>query len=96
MGVQDSRHAQLPGESLCRHPEAFQSIDDDIKEQRVQSFLMGKHRVAQLSGQGESHHEVVYRQRFIDLSFKPVGGLMVLAGGTVSMTTGQWYRFDFL
>ena len=56
---------------------------------------MRKHRVAQLSGQGESHHEVVYRQRFIDLSFKPVGGLMVLTGGTVPMTTGQWHRLDF-
>ena len=51
--------------------------------------------MAQLSGQGESYHEVVYRQRFIDLSFKPVGGLMVLTGGTVSMTTRQWHRLDF-
>ena len=61
MGVQDSRHAQLSSESLCRHREAFQCIDDNIKEQRVQSLLMRKHRVAQLSGQSESHHEVVYR-----------------------------------
>ena len=51
--------------------------------------------MAQLSGQGESYHEVVYRQRFIDLSFKPVGGLMVLTGGTVSMAAGQRYRLDF-
>ena len=61
MGVQDSSHAQLSIESLCRHSEAFQCVDDNIKEQRIQSLLMRKHRVAQLSRQSESHHEIVYR-----------------------------------
>ena len=61
VGVQDSSHAQLSIESLCRHREAFQCIDDNIKEQRVQSLLMRKQRMVQLSGLSESRHEAVYR-----------------------------------
>ncbi len=88
-GVKNTHQADLTANEAGIFCQLLSGSRGNPKEQVVKPALVAAHDFAQGRWQGESQHEIRYRQEQILLGCQPFLGFVVLALGTVTIAAGM-------
>ena len=95
MRMEYGGESDCPAELFIVPGEGFQSILNTIKHQAIDDFLVSPCQIPKRPGKGEGNQIVFGREALVQLIFNPLLIFMVLAMGTVPVSTGVWDIFYF-
>jgi hypothetical protein len=87
--MQHASHAHGGTQLMVIDAKVLQCTDGAMKQAAVDQSLMLPCQAAQLIRQGKGHHKLLDGQQLLALSFKPAGGVMVLAAMATAMAAGM-------